>query len=338
MQAARLTGFREVELTEREDPTPLRGQVVVAMSEAYICGSEVDAFADPEFWDAINAGQETIPPIGHEGAGVITAVGADVDGLHAGDRVAVWFEAGFARREPYTAFADKVLVEARHCVPANAGNPWPGLMEPIGCAINAVDDVAPRPGDRVVVFGTGFMANIAIQLVALTTPELLVVVGRRPDGLERARRLGATHTVNSRDEADVVEAVRGIVGPEGADSAMEIIGHSGPLNQAAAVTRAGNADRHAGTLGILGYHRAGTRDLALGPINGGAMRIVNGHNRVAGRTLQAMARADRLVTRGLLPLDWVGAGLSTYPLARVGEAFEAAARREHGFTKARITW
>src|SRR5215471_2550801 len=86
MQALRYVGEREVVCYDRADPRPGPNEVVLRMQAAGICGSDLHVYRRPgaDFVD-----KRRVP--GHEPAGIIDEIGADVRGWQVGDRVTSYF-------------------------------------------------------------------------------------------------------------------------------------------------------------------------------------------------------------------------------------------------------
>jgi len=124
------------------------------------------------------------------------------------------------------AFAEKTLVAAGQCtkVPradaAAVGLLGCGVMAGFGAAVNTG---GVGRGDSVAVIGCGGVGNAAIAGAALAGATTIVAVDVDDRKLEGARRFGATHTVNSREQ-DPVEAIRALTGGHGADVVIEAVG------------------------------------------------------------------------------------------------------------------
>jgi threonine dehydrogenase-like Zn-dependent dehydrogenase len=194
------------------------------------------------------------------------------------------------------------------------------LAEPLACAVNAVELAAPGLGDDVAIVGAGFMGNLVQKLVQLKGPRAVTVAYTRPDALERARRLGATRTIDVRDES--------LAGLD-ADVTFEVTGVE------AGLTAAGEATRMSGKLAIVGFHQGAPRAVDLGTWNWMAFQIVNAHFRDPATIMRGMRVAMRLLTSGRIGLD----DLVThrFGLAQVNQAFATAAEKPPGFVKATAT-
>jgi S-(hydroxymethyl)mycothiol dehydrogenase len=198
--------------------------------------------------------------LGHEAAGVVESVGDDVTDVAPGDFVVLNWRAvcgqcrACLRGRPWYcfnthnakqkmtlldggtelspalgigAFAEKTLVHAGQCTkvdpsvsPAVAGLLGCGVMAGLGAAINTGN---VGRGDTVAVIGCGGVGAAAIAGARLAGAARIIAVDIDPRKLETASKLGATHTVNSK-EGDPVEAVRELTGGFGADVVIDAVG------------------------------------------------------------------------------------------------------------------
>jgi S-(hydroxymethyl)mycothiol dehydrogenase len=196
--------------------------------------------------------------LGHEAAGVVESVGEGVTEVARGDFVVLNWRAvcgdcrACNRGEPQYcfathnatqkmtledgtelspalgigAFAEKTLVAAGQCTkvdpearPAAVGLLGCGVMAGLGAAINTGNVTR---GKTVAVIGCGGVGAAAVAGSALAGASKIIAVDLDDRKLEGARRLGATHTVNS-SETDPVEAIKEICGGNGADGADVVI-------------------------------------------------------------------------------------------------------------------
>ncbi len=205
--------------------------------------------------------------LGHEAAGVVDAVGADVTSVAPGDFVvlnwrAVCGECRSCRRgRPWYcfntfnaeqkmtltdgtplspalgigAFAEKTLVAAGQCTKVDA-SARPEAVGLLGCGVmaglgSAMLTGEVGPGDSVAVFGCGGVGCAAVAGAALAGAAKVIAVDLDPGKLELAREFGATHAVNASSE-DVVEAVRALTDGNGADVCIEAVGSPKVMEQA----------------------------------------------------------------------------------------------------------
>jgi S-(hydroxymethyl)mycothiol dehydrogenase len=205
--------------------------------------------------------------LGHEAAGVVESVGEGVTDVAPGDFVILNWRAvcgqcrACLRGRPWYcfnthnakqkmtltdgtelspalgigAFAEKTLVAAGQCTkvdraasPAVAGLLGCGVMAGIGAAINTGK---VGRGDSVAVIGCGGVGDAAVVGSNLAGAAKIIAVDIDDHKLDTAKKLGATHTVNSRD-TDPVEAIRGLTGGFGADVVIEAVGRPETYKQA----------------------------------------------------------------------------------------------------------
>ncbi|MEV8092224.1 S-(hydroxymethyl)mycothiol dehydrogenase [Streptomyces nigra] len=206
--------------------------------------------------------------LGHEAAGVVESVGDGVTDVAPGDFVILNWRAvcgqcrACLRGRPWYcfdthnakqkmtlaatgqelspalgigAFAEKTLVAAGQCTkvdpavsPQVAGLLGCGVMAGIGAAINTGN---VGRGDSVAVIGCGGVGDAAIAGSRLAGASKIIAVDIDDRKLAKARDMGATHTVNSR-ETDPVEAIRELTGGFGADIVIEAVGHPETYKQA----------------------------------------------------------------------------------------------------------
>jgi S-(hydroxymethyl)mycothiol dehydrogenase len=133
------------------------------------------------------------------------------------------------------AFAEKTLVAAGQCTkvdpeadPAAVGLLGCGVMAGLGAAINTGN---VGRGDSVAVIGCGGVGVAAIAGAALAGATTVIAVDIDPNKLERAKDLGATHTVDS-SAVDPVEAIRELTGGFGADVVIDAVGRPETYKQA----------------------------------------------------------------------------------------------------------
>lgn len=133
------------------------------------------------------------------------------------------------------AFAEKTLVAAGQCTkvdpaasPLAVGLLGCGVMAGLGAAVNTG---GVGRGDSVAVIGCGGVGNAAVMGSRLAGAARIIAVDIDETKLATARRLGATHTVNSR-ESDAVAAIRELTGGNGADVVIEAVGRPETYRQA----------------------------------------------------------------------------------------------------------
>jgi len=316
MRAAVVTGPGKVRVDDVARPEPGPGQVRLRLAGSGVCASNLTPWAGPE-WMRF----PTEPgALGHEGWGVIDAVGAGVEGLQAGQPVAAL---------SYHAYAEYDVADADAVVPlpdALAGQPFPG--EPLGCAMNIFRRSEIAPGQTVAIVGIGFLGAILTRL-ASEAGARVIAVSRRPFSLEVARAMGAAETIPMADHEGIIGAVKELTGGAFCDRVIEAVGKQWPLDLSAELTR------ERGRLIIAGYHQDGPRQVNMQLWNWRGLDVINAHERdpkvyMAGiRAAVAAVASGRLDPRSLYT--------HVYPLERLGEALDATRDRPDGFLKALVT-
>ncbi len=241
-------------------PDPGPGEAVVAIQACGVCHTDLH-------YREGGINDEFPFLLGHEAAGLIESVGADVTSVRPGDYVILnwravcgtcrsclrgrpWYcFATFNATQKMTlldgtvlspalgigAFADKTLVAAGQCTKVDPSAPAAvagllgcGVMAGLGAAINTGN---VGRGDSVAVFGCGGVGDAAIAGSKLAGAHTIVAVDIDDQKLAWAREFGATHTVNS-SQHDPVEYIRSVTGGNGADVCIEAVGNPAVYRQA----------------------------------------------------------------------------------------------------------
>ena len=183
MKAAVLSG-RGFVFEERDVPVCTSGQVLVKSAGCGIC--EGDVF---QYVTRMGGGADTRDGIrlGHEGSGVVAAVGSSVKSVRVGD--------------PVTAlggdYAEYFVVEPQNLAPVIAPlDVTTALGEPIACCMSAARRFGIKMGDRVAIVGSGYMGLGCLQLAKLQGASETVVFDLLDWRLEPARQLGADKVEN----------------------------------------------------------------------------------------------------------------------------------------------
>ena len=229
MQAAQVEAFgHPLMLRDIPVPTPGPGQILVKTEACGVCHTDLHA---------ANGDWPLKPALpftpGHEGIGIVTALGAGVTAVKEGDRVGVpWLysacghcEFCLAAREPVCAeaqfggytrnggFAGFILADPNYVAHIPAGLAAVDAA-PLICAgitsYKGLKETQARPGEWVVVSGIGGLGHLAVQYARAMGLQVCAV--DIDDGkLAHATRLGADAVVNA-SHGDPVAAVRQITG------------------------------------------------------------------------------------------------------------------------------
>ena len=194
----------------------------------------------------------------------------------------------------------------------------------IGCAVTTgagavINTAAARPGDSVAVFGCGGIGMSAVIGAVLLGAYPIIAVDIVPERLEAARRLGATHVVNSRD-ADALQQIRDAAGG-GVDHAIMGIG----IESVIQLAWASLAPR--GTCVMIPFMGVGAT-LTIDPL-----LLIRFENRLIGSRYGSadpardFPRFVDLYMAGRLPIDELIT--QRYPLSEINEAHRALANGEN---------
>ncbi|WHM38181.1 Zn-dependent alcohol dehydrogenase [Streptomyces sp. BPTC-684] len=329
------THAQVVDDLEVRDPGP--GEVQVAIAAAGLCHSDLSVI------------DGTIPfpvpvVLGHEGAGVVEAVGAGVTHVAPGDHVALSTLANcgacadcdrgrptMCRKaigrpgRPFSrdgapvhqfasnsAFAERTVVKAVQAVRIPPDLPLASAAL-IGCAVlTGVGAVLNRArvdrGDTVVVIGTGGIGLNVLQGARIAGARTVVAVDTNPAKEAAARRFGATHFLASADGVREVLAT-------GADHVFECVGHVGLVRQAVDLL-----DRHGQAI-LLGMP-APTAEATFAPAAMFLDKSILGCRYGSSRPQHDIPRYAELYRTGALLLDELVT--ETYPVEDFAKAVEDA--------------
>ena len=249
-------GDLRIETTDLPAPGP--GEVLVRVGAGGICGSDLHYFLDGGF-GTVRVRQPII--LGHEVAGTVEALGADVGGLRLGERVAInpshpcgecfycrrgdaqhclemrFF--GSAMRMPHVqgGFRRRIVVGARQCVPVgdivSVGEA--AMSEPLAVALHAVAQAGDIAGKRVLVTGFGPIGAVVLLAAKHAGAGDIVATDIVDEPLALARKLGAAGTVNVATDGAAMTAEEAEKGQF--DIAFECSGNPRALAQAIACVR-----------------------------------------------------------------------------------------------------
>ncbi|MGI5441798.1 zinc-dependent alcohol dehydrogenase [Streptomyces shenzhenensis] len=276
MKSVQTAGTNQVDVVDADRPVPGPKDALVRTRACGVCGTDVAFLHMGGMPARAHLGGDLVPiPLGHEPAGEVVEVGADVTGLKAGDRVVVNPQAaptgiiGCGGR--YGGMSEYLLIENAEVGTSVAVFPdtvpfdVASLNEPIAVARHAVNRSQVKPTDKVVVLGAGPIGLGAAIWLKLRGVEHVVVVDIIASRLEKALAVGADAVLNSAEE-DVTarltelhgEAANALGQPRpGTDIYIDAAGAAAVFN-----TVVDNAKWHA-KLVMVAVHKKGS-DIDLG--------------------------------------------------------------------------
>src|SRR5688572_20258821 len=234
MKALVLTAPEKLELQDVPEPTPSTGEVLIRVSSAGICGSDIHGF--------LGHSPRRRPPLvlGHEAVGTIAAVHPSVTAFSAGQRVyinpliscgscdacrqhrentcASWRLLGMDRVQG--AYAEYVAVPATQLqpIPDSITDRDAVIAEPLANLVHCFRISMDGTPKSIAILGAGTMGNLALQLAKLRGIEQILVADTNTQRLDAAAQLGAT-VINSATD-DPVARIRAATDNGGVDYAL----------------------------------------------------------------------------------------------------------------------
>lgn len=317
MRAAVLAGPATMELVDAARPQPGPGEVRVRLEGCGVCASNVEPF-EGQPWSTFPGDPGGL---GHEGWGVVDALGAGVTAVAVGERVATLAGRSFAE---YDIAAEDAVV----ALPAALdGQPFPG--EPLGCAMNIFRRSDIRAGQWVAIVGIGFLGAVLTRL-ATEAGAKVIAISRRQSSLDLAEAFGAAEVVPMDDHWRIIESVKAITGEALCERVIEAVGKQWPLDLAGELVGFG------GRLVVAGYHQDGPRQVNMQMWNWKGIDVVSAHERDPAVALRGLREAVAAVASGRL--DPRPLYTHRYRLDEVGAAIEATRDKPDGFVKALVTY
>jgi threonine dehydrogenase-like Zn-dependent dehydrogenase len=317
MRAAVLTGPGQIAVETHPVPEPGPGQLRVRLEGCGVCASNLTPWSGPEWMSYPGE----VGGLGHEGWGVVDAVGDDAAGFAPGDRIAAL---------SYHSYAEYDLVDADKAVKlpaALAGQPFPG--EPLGCAFNIFRRADIAAGQTVAIVGIGFLGALLTRL-ATDAGARVIAISRRAESLQLARDMGAAETVPMHDHQAIIERVKTLTDGRFCERTIEAVGKQWPLDLATELT----GER--GKLIVAGYHQDGPRQVNMWLWNWRGIDVINAHERDPAAYVAGIREAVDAVASGRI--DPRPLYTDRFPLEQLDRALDATRDRPGGFVKALVTF
>jgi NADPH:quinone reductase-like Zn-dependent oxidoreductase len=263
-------GLDNLVMTERPDPAPTAGRVVIRLHAASL------NYRDLMMVRGEYNPRQRLPLIPvSDGAGEVVAAGEGVSRVKVGDRVAGLFTQKWIAGEPsrpklgsslggpldgmlaeYVALSEEGVVrvpdhlsyEEAATLPCAAVTAWHSLIV----------QGRLKAGEIVLVQGTGGVSIFALQFARMMGAEI-IITSSSDEKLARARELGAAHTVNYKTNPDWDKAAKEITGGAGVDHVIEVGG-------AGTFARSLRAVRIGGHVGVIGVLSGAASELSVLPI------------------------------------------------------------------------
>ncbi len=247
MKAAIFDGVgRPLRVDDLRSPEPAADEVLLRIAACGICGSDLHITEDPV---TFGVGQGTV--LGHEFAGEVTLVGADVTDFRVGDRVAVapmWGCGSCAscrKGEPAWCsrmrligggYAESAAVAARQCrrLPDDLPTVEGALAEPVAVGLHAVVRSGMKTGDKVLILGAGPIGLLVAFWARRMGASAIIVADLARHQESRAAAMGATGFAISGP--DLETDLQDMIGSK-PDIVFECVGKRGLIDFACRLVR-----------------------------------------------------------------------------------------------------
>ena len=335
MKAGLLRAPNDLVYAEVDDPTPSRGDIIVRVKAATVCGTDIRIFRGRK-----TAGIRYPSVLGHEFAGeVVEAV--DALEFQRGDAVCVcpaiacghcdYCLRGYENicrnlvaigYEVDGAFAEYIRIPARAVANGNVFRIPDGLsfekaalVEPLSCVMTGQELIDVRIGDSVVILGSGPIGLLHVKLARLSGAGTIIVSEVNAARREAALASGADLAVDPASE-NLNEIVRGMTGGIGADKVIVAIGVPKLANDAIGLTR------HRGRISLFaGFSIGETASVDVNSIHYNELMVTGSF----GLTRRQFQRSLAAIASGRLEVD----SLLTHRFA-LSDIADALATAEQG--------
>ena len=273
MKAWVLKSPNELELKTKAIPNPGYSEVLVKIDAVAICATDLDviSYGPPALIEGEKPFNKEFTP-GHEYMGTVVALGPSVDEFQIGDRVTVEIHSGCGqckrcRMGMYTSCHNYGLNYGKK----NKGHRANGFTSDGGFkqyAINHINTLIKVPddmtdeeatlvvtagttmygltelgglvaGESLVVIGPGPIGLLGVAVAKALGADPVILIGTRNDRLEIGKKLGADFVLNVKEENDIVNSVKSLVGNLGVDYVVECAGTEKALDDAIMMTNRG---------------------------------------------------------------------------------------------------
>lgn len=336
-------------IEEIELDAPKKHEILVKITACGVCHTD----------DAVRHQVIPVPlpaVLGHEGCGIVEAVGSDVTEFVPGDKVTMSFgycgtchncrtshqhacenlnAINFGGVQPdgttrlsdadgnplstffgQSSFATYAVVNEASAVKIEYDDIDLALIGPMGCGIQTgagavLNRLRPEFGSSLAVFGCGTVGMSAIMAAKIAGCKNIIAIGGNPKSLELAKELGATHTINRKEEPDIVGKIKNEIVPGGVNYAIDTSGVPDFVKKALA------SCRFMGTAVVLGATGDVTFNIQA-ELMGDAKSLIG---IVEGDAIPKLFIPELLdyYKKGMFPFDRL---ITFYPFEQINEAFE----------------
>lgn len=342
MKAVRLTGKHQMSMFDVPTPEIVNDtDVLIRMTHVGVCGSDVHYYSHGRIGNQIVSYPFTV---GHEGAGIIEAVGSNVSKVKKGDRVAIdpAMPCGVCdqclNNRPHTCrklkflgcpnqaegcLSEYIVMPQNSCFPLTNGitQDEASLSEPLCVGYYGVKLSSFAPGANIGILGAGPIGMSVLVSALIHNPGKIYMTDKLANRLQLAKQNGAFWTGNP-EKTDIVEQVKTLQ-PDMLDVVFECCGKQEAIDQAIDLLKPG------GKLMIIGIPEVTRYSFSVDSMRHKEICIQN-VRRQNGMVEECLEH----IAQGRIDMkSWV---THRFPLSKTAEAFELVANYRDGVLKAMI--
>lgn len=234
-------------------PQPPAGWVQIQVKSVGVCASDVHWYKDGRIGTTV---LEKPIILGHEGSGIVTALGEGVNDLKVGDRVAIepakpcmeceYCKAGHYNVCPGIPFFGTPPTDGCYCdyivwpaslalkIPDEVSYDDAAMVEPLAVGVYAAELAEIKPGDTIAILGAGAIGLSVLQAAKMAGAGKIIVSDPIAPRRELAKKLGAAEAV---EPSKLIDAINQATDNRGVDIAFECSGSEDAVRECCEAAR-----------------------------------------------------------------------------------------------------
>jgi len=326
--SAKVTSPKTIEVIKVNLPKLKDSQVLLRVLSCGVCSSEIPVYTGEVIGTpgASFRYKDYPADIGHEVVGEVIEIGSKVKGIDLGSFVTGLTYSG-------CGFSEYFIEEAKALVTLSSTDRHKCskiIGEPLMATVNIIRQMQVGFGDSIVVVGDGFMSLLLIAGLSRYPISHLIVVGHHENRLNIAKKYGATHCINSKNEDPweiIMEQTSGI----GTDISVEYAGNTKTLQLAASICKAKQRSKL-----VLASAYPNDQAFAIGNyLQNRAPVLIPAYPNHSPNPMADMRQGIWGYENGIFPIDELIT--NQYPLKKITGAFEDCINRRDHYIKGIVT-